>query len=132
MPELFPGFNYEYVDDDVLGDKEGLTIPSEHLILLPNRVYNDAVAGMERARFTVTHEASHYIIIDDGSIALARSDNILPYQNPEWQANALASEILLPPRLTKGMSQDRIATVFGVSSAAANVHIKQKMRENLP
>jgi len=132
MPEMFPGFNYEIVDDDELPNMEGLTIPRDNLILLPNRVYEDAAAGKGRARFSVSHEVSHYIIIDDSSIALARSDNILPYQNPEWQANALTSEILLPPHLTAGMSQDRIAAVFGVSNAAANVHIKQKKRENLP
>lgn len=87
MPEMFPGFNYEFVDDTVLGNKEGLTLPHENLILLPDSVYNDAIEGKGRARFTVAHEVSHYILIGDDSIALARSGSRIPaYQDPEWQA----------------------------------------------
>ena len=132
MPVLFPQFNYEIVEDAELPGMEGLTLPHKNLILLPNSVYEDAVAGKGRARFSVTHEVAHLIIIDDGNTALARTENMVAYQDPEWQANALASEILLPPRLTAGMGQDEITEKFGVSYAAANVHIKQKFKENLP
>jgi hypothetical protein len=31
MPKMFHGFNYEIVDDYVLGKKEGLTLPHENL-----------------------------------------------------------------------------------------------------
>jgi Zn-dependent peptidase ImmA (M78 family) len=132
MPEMFPGFNYEIVDDKELFGKEGETRPHENLILLPNTVYNEAVEGRGRARFSVTHEVSHYILIDDGSIALARANIDIPkYQDPEWQANALASEILMVPRLSVGMSAEVVADTFGVSFQAAKVHLKIKERERL-
>jgi Zn-dependent peptidase ImmA (M78 family) len=132
MPEMFPGFNYEIVDDKELFGKEGETRPHENLILLPNTVYNEAVEGKGRARFSVAHEVSHYIIIDEGDITLARANiNIPKYQDPEWQANALASEILIVPRLSVGMSAKEVADVFGVSLQAAKVHLKIKERERL-
>jgi len=132
MPKMFPGFNYEIVDDDELEGKEGLTLPHEKLIVLPNVVYTEALAGRGRARFSVAHEVSHYFLIDDGNIAFARYNMSIPtYQNPEWQANTLASEILIVPKLSVGMSCVDIENAFGVSNAAAKVHLKQKKREGL-
>jgi len=132
MPAMFPKFNYEIVDDWELFGKEGEIRPLENLLLLPNTVYNDAVDGKGRARFSVTHEVSHYFLIDDGSIALARANIAMPkYQDPEWQANALASEILIVPRLSIGMSAEKVAETFGVSLQAAKVHLKIKARECL-
>jgi Zn-dependent peptidase ImmA (M78 family) len=133
MPYIFPGFNYEIVDDSALDNIEGLTLPNENLILLSNSVYNDAVNRKGRARFTVAHEIAHYLLIDNGSVALARDNtSIKIYQNPEWQANALASEFLIVPRLSIGMTQDDIAREFGVSFSAAHVHLLQKSKERLP
>jgi Zn-dependent peptidase ImmA (M78 family) len=130
MPDLFPGFRLEVVDDAELWGKEGETRPHENLIILPNTVYNEAVEGRGRARFSVAHEVSHYILIDEGSIALARTNIAIPkYQQPEWQANALASEILIVPRLSVGMTAETIADVFGVSFQAAEIHLKTKARE---
>jgi hypothetical protein len=129
MPYMFPGFNYEIVDDWELFGKEGETRPHENLILLPNTVYNDAVNGKGRARFSVAHEVSHYILIDNGSIALARANSFMPkYQDPEWQANALASEILIVPNLSTGMSAEMVADAFGVSLKAAEVHLSINRR----
>lgn len=134
MPDMFPGFNYEIVDDNdpMLKGCEGLTLPNENLILLPDAVYADAVAGQGRARYTVTHEVSHYLTIDNGSISLARpSKNIPAYRDPEWQANTLASEILIVPRLSKGMTAAEIADTFGVSLKAASIHLNVKAKEGL-
>lgn len=133
MPEMFPGFNYEIVDDCDLSGLEGLTIPEKNLIQLPNKVYCDAAFGKGRARFSVAHEVGHYITIDSGSVVLARVGSTVPaYRNPEWQANAFASEILMVPSLSIDMSIAEISKVFGVSNIAANVHIEQKQREGLP
>jgi len=133
MPELFPGFNYEIVDDLDLFGKEGETRHHDNLIVLPNTVYTEAVEGKGRARFSVTHEVSHYILIDDGSVALARSNAAIPkYQDPEWQANTFASEILIVPHLTVGMTAETIAETFGVSLKAATIHLEIKERECLP
>jgi len=133
MVQIFPEFNWEIVPDKELDGLEGLTLPSEHLIVLPERVYMDAVKGLGRARFSVAHEVAHYLLISDTSVALCRSDANLPaYRDPEWQANTLAAELLMPPSMTVGMSAKMIAKVFGVSLAAAEVHIKTKRKEFMP
>ena len=68
MPILFPGFNYEIVEDNELGNKEGLTILFENLIKIPERVYKDAVAGKGRARFTILHEIAYYFLLSEGNV----------------------------------------------------------------
>jgi len=133
MVQVFPEFNWEVVPNEELPGLEGLTLTKEHLIQLPERVYMDAVAGFGRARFSVAHEVAHYLLIDDNSVALCRSDVKLPaYRKPEWQANTLAAELLVPTDMTVGMGVDEIAWVFGVSFTAAKVHIKIKQEEGRP
>jgi len=133
MPSIFPDFNYEIVRDDELPGIEGLTLPHENLIRLPNTVYCEAVEGKGRARFSIAHEISHFILIDDENIALARSGHSVPaYQQPEWRANTLASELLMVPKLSIGMNREDVAMAFGVSLSAARVHLKVKSNERLP
>lgn len=131
MPKLIPGFNYEIVDDSHMENVEGLT--SRNLIRLPNTVYNAAAEDKGRARFTVAHEVAHCILIEDGNIVLARSGSRIPaYRDPEWQANTLASEILIVPRLSVGMSVEDIMRSFKVSKRAATIHLEQKRKQGLP
>jgi hypothetical protein len=133
MVQLFPEFNWEIVPDSELFGVEGLTLPNEHLIMIPETVYMDAVHGFGRARFSIAHEVAHYFLVDSTTVALCRSDVKLPtYRKPEWQADTLAGELLVPPDLSIGMNADRIVDVFGVSFAAAKVHINVKMKEGLP
>ena len=131
--QFYPEFDYEIVPDEELDGIEGLTLPNDNLIILPERVYYGAIAGNGRARFSVTHEISHYILIKDTTVAMCRPDvRLPPYKKPEWQANTLASELLIPPNLSVGMCTDEIAEIFGVSRSAANVHLNVKKKEYLP
>ena len=133
LPEIDESFNYEIVSDKELPGMEGRTLPGEHLIQLPENVYYSARRGEGRARFTVIHEIGHYLLIDKNSVALCRANERIPaYRDPEWQANTLASALLMPPSLTAGMSQTEIASVFGVSAEAARVHLDIKKKECLP
>lgn len=45
-----------------MGDKEGETIPSLNLIKIREDVYDKAVAGDGRARFTILHELLQEIL----------------------------------------------------------------------
>jgi len=112
---------------------DGLTLPQDNLIILPESVYSDAAVGKHRARFTVGHEVSHYILTANGGIALARTSCHIPaYRKPEWQANTLTSEIFIPPRLSVGMSEETISVTFGVSPKAARIHLNMKAKGGLP
>jgi len=124
--------NLEVVNDSKLPGREAETRPHENKIVVRESVYNDAVNGLGRARFTLMHELAHLILIDDKTVRLCRMDSSIPaYLDPEWQANTLASELLIPPNLSAGMSIDEISENFGVSKSAAKVHIKMKNTQGL-
>ena len=131
MDKIFEGFCFEYVEDNELLGLEGLTLPKEKLIKIPESIYYKAVMGDGRARFAITHEVAHYFLHPDGSVILAKANTPIPsYKNPEWQANTLASEILLPPNLTKNLDMIEIAATFDVSLTAAKYHVIQKERRD--
>jgi Zn-dependent peptidase ImmA (M78 family) len=124
MPKLDKQFCYEYSDIAELGNREGLTIPSQHKILIREDVYNRACEGSHRDRFTIAHEIGHYLMHGPDRIALARSnqaDNIPAYKRPEWQANTFAGEILAPASVIQGMTVPEIVHHCGVSRKVAEI-----------
>lgn len=66
-------------------------------------VYEEALNDVGRARFTLTHELSHYLLLKVlGFETISCDGEIKPYEDPEWQANYLAGELLAPDSLTEG------------------------------
>jgi Zn-dependent peptidase ImmA (M78 family) len=123
MPLLYPQFNYEIVEKDYFPpQKHAETDVVNHVIRIREDVYYRAVNGYGRDRMTVAHEAAHYILIDVCGVTFNRvfgSDTVVTYQDPEWQAKALAGELLCPYHLIRGMPPDKIANICGVSETAA-------------
>ena len=99
---------------------------SSYLIKIKDSVYERACKGSGGDRMHITHEIAHYILVVECGYAplTARSyGNIKVKYTPssmEWQAKALAGEILMDYDLTKNMSQDEIAIFCGVSEEAAS------------
>ncbi|MBB6285304.1 ImmA/IrrE family metallo-endopeptidase [Geobacillus subterraneus] len=121
---IFPDFSYEIVSPLDMKSDYGVTYPQTNKIKLREDVYENAIAGSPRDRFTVAHEIGHLIMHRPGSIALARSQNaeIIPtYKDPEWQANTFAAELLAPPHLIVGLSIKEIAISCGVSLEVARI-----------
>lgn len=115
-------FVLEVVDDHEMRGMEGATFPDELRICLPNKVYEGAVAGDPRSRFTVAHELGHLFLHRDIPFArLARSTEKTPaYSDSEWQANEYAGALLMPRRLLEGMTTiQEISERCGVSWQAA-------------
>ncbi|KAA0791764.1 ImmA/IrrE family metallo-endopeptidase [Bacillus sp. BPN334] len=127
LTELFKDFEYEIVSIDEMVGKYGVTYPEKNLIRLREDVYEGAIDGRARDRFTVAHEIGHFIMHSPGKIELARTQNIesIPaYKDPEWQANTFAGELLAPPQIIKGLSAREVALSCGVSLSVAQIQLK--------
>lgn len=128
MPLIDKNFNYEIKPIEEMGDCYGITYPEEHLIALREDVYDRAVVGIPRDRFTIAHEIAHYLLHNPKTVSFARTtghERVPPYLDPEWQANAFAGELLAPPHLIKEMSSiAEIETRCGVSRKVAEIQLK--------
>lgn len=128
LPNLIENFTLEIVECSKMCGKEGETIPSCNNIKIREDVYEKAVAGDGRARFTILHEIGHLLLHDNDRVALCRTSGespVKPYENPEWQADAFAGELLISEHLIKDMSVDEICEKCGASYAAAQCQYNQ-------
>lgn len=123
MPLLDGEFNYSVRHrEDMEVDTHAYTDPSNNEIVILNEIYDRAVAGHGRDRFTIAHELGHYLLHNRQMCVLTRiygSEKILPYEDPEWQADAFAGEFLCPVTATTGISVKRLSEKYGVSMDAA-------------
>lgn len=131
LPSL--GLDYKILDDvdfnTIYGTPHALYNLDERIIYIREKVYNGAVQGIGRDRFTITHEIAHAFLIQKKDIQLYRGkEKIQTYCDPEWQASCLAGEILIPYQLCRNMAVDEIAEKCGVSYDAACYQKKQMLR----
>jgi hypothetical protein len=135
MPLLFADFWLEVCPSRELGDKHGETFPGRHLIRIREDVYEGACNGKGRDRFTVTHEMGHLILLDEVALSYARktlpTTELPAFRDSEWQANALAGELLMPLGAIRRMSPVEIATRYGVTDSAVETQIKALRREGV-
>ena len=126
MPKWFSGFHLEIMPTDYFPPKiHGETAIEEKTIRIREDVYLGAISGIGRDRMTMAHEAGHYILIVAKGLKLYRSFDearVEAFRDPEWQAKALAGELLCPFHLIKGMAAPQIAVACGVSDEAAQYH----------
>ncbi|WP_438310766.1 ImmA/IrrE family metallo-endopeptidase [Sporosarcina sp. FA9] len=127
MPELFTAFEYEIVCISEMPNEYGVTYPEKNKICIREDVYERAIEGVERDRFTIAHEIGHFILHKPGNIVLARLETIeeIPaYRQPEWQANTFAGELLAPPQIIKGLNLNEISSKCGVSLQVGGIQLK--------
>jgi hypothetical protein len=120
---------------------EGMAYPNG-MVILSEATYRAAHQENGRARFTVSHEAYHglfhrhqirRVLVHSGELVLHRRQSIPKFRDPEWQANAFASALLMPEWAVREVA-DRTQTlyrisvmgaVFGVSSQAAQIRLEK-------
>ncbi|MDO4587970.1 MAG: ImmA/IrrE family metallo-endopeptidase [Planctomycetia bacterium] len=122
MSLIFNDFEYEYVSDREMEEGlEGLTVPKDNKIVIPESIMILAVHGDGRARFTFAHEIGHYFLHrhEKQGFARQRCCNIPTYRSSEWQANTFAGEFLMPFHLIYGLNPDEIREKCIVSRTAA-------------
>lgn len=128
LPSLFPGKNITYdVIDDITWDRylnknaHASYNLEKKVIYIRESIFERACQGKGRDRFTIAHEIAHAMLLEKAKINFNRSSsNKIPsYKDPEWQANCLAGELLIPYERCKNMSVDEIVKNCGVSYQAA-------------
>lgn len=129
LPRIAPEFSMEVVSREELGDAQGLTYPDSGIIKIREDVYEGAVNGKGRDRLTLAHELFHLLQHDDSNITFARgnfAEELRPFEDPEWQADAFGGELLVPHHLVADMSPGQISAACGVSMAAAKVQFRAR------
>ncbi len=128
MPLLFPSFTYEYIlKEDFPQKKHAETDIVNHVIRIREDVYYGAINGSGRDRMTIMHEIAHYILLVICGVKFERNfenAEVATYKDPEWQAKALAGEIMCPHELIKSFSAEEIARKCGVSLQAAKYNLE--------
>jgi Zn-dependent peptidase ImmA (M78 family) len=126
MPLWFRGFNFEIKPKSYFPPNIHAETDIEHKVIsIREDVYLGAINGNGRDRMTIIHEIAHYILLIGNGIKLYRNFSGAkpePFRDPEWQAKALAGEILCPYHLIRGMATPQIGYACGVSEDAARYH----------
>ena len=116
-------FEYEIVRDREMTDTYGTTNTANNIMRIRENVYEGAVNGNPRDRFTLCHEFGHWLLHQPESVCFARG-NIPAYCDPEWQANVFAAELMIPHYLVQDMSMDEVIKQCGVSHSCADIQRK--------
>ena len=81
----------------------------------------------------IVHEMAHAYLCMSGYEPLSSREyedcSLSPCESMEWQAKALAGEIMMPYEATKEMNESDIARIYGVSESAAKLRCKKKKGE---
>lgn len=97
-------------------------------IRIREKVYDGACLGVGGYRAHILHEMCHAVLITMGFRPIAarafNNNQIEPFRSMEWQAKALAGEILVPYEETKEMSLKQIMFYCKVSKACAEKRLK--------
>lgn len=127
-------FSFEVRTADKMDGRMAFYDIETNTIVVELNVYNRAVAGSGRDRFTLAHEFGHYWLHSSEGVVLARYDsneNIRAFEDPEWQANTFASHLLIPrTNLNEFDSIDDIAIHYGTSRQAAEIAYKDVKKPN--
>lgn len=118
-------FDFEIVADNEMTETYGTTNTSTNLMYIRESVYNSAVNGNPRDRFTLCHEFGHWLLHQPENVCFARGE-IPTYCDPEWQANTFAAELMIPYYLVKGLSDQDITRECGVSYWCTEIQKKYR------
>lgn len=115
-------YEMDIVPDEDMESTYAETIPSLKIFRIRESVYENAINGSPRDRFTIAHEIGHLFLHDDITVSFARNEKTIPaYKDPEWQANTFAAELLVPHSHISGMTAEEISKKYSVSKKVAQI-----------
>jgi hypothetical protein len=127
LKHVVPSFNYRRVPDEEMLDAEAHWNSEDFELSMRESVFVGMRRGEPRARMTVAHELSHYLLEHKGHLnrSVIKSSAELSVQriiNQESEARRLAPIILAPEYLIPdGSTVETIASTFGLSQQAAAI-----------
>lgn len=126
-------FNLEICSIDEMGTKYGETVPAENLIKLREDIYEKACNNDGFSRSTCSHELLHWLMHGEETVSFCRKEEDLKkrqaYEDPEWQTNCFAGELLVPKHLVKGMSIEEVMEKCNVTYSMAKYQLKKYKEE---
>ena len=127
LTDVFPSLSVEIVEKfDGEKDKCGEFDFLQDKIRIPEERYRKAIEGDGRARFDILHECSHKMLITPKSMVFCQfARKLKNFEDPEWQADCLAGELLMPIDKIRGMSIEEVAEYCGVTKAAAKFQLSK-------
>lgn len=127
LPKLYPELSIVIEESGRLGeDIYAYYDVSCHTLHIDCDVYDRACENVPRDLFTITHEISHVLLLEDSTIMLARREKFVAFRDPEWQANELAAELLAPHDEIVDMSVSEVASRYIVSRQMAQIQKTKK------
>ena len=118
-------------DDDPYLDKDtpALYNAKDNFIYLKESVIVEIENGNYRSNFTLAHEFFHYLQNQILGFSFEEVEDRKPYEDPEWQANEFAGELLLPKEFLDN-DDEYLASHFQVSMECVLTRkVKQNKRE---
>ncbi|OSI85517.1 ImmA/IrrE family metallo-endopeptidase [Bradyrhizobium canariense] len=127
LKHLDRSFKYRRARDAEMPDAEAQWSSNDTEIRMRESVFAAMQRGEARARMTVSHELSHYLLKHEGQlnrsqVKSAAEVSVRRIVNQESEARRLAPRILAPEHLVpEGASIEDIMTSFGLSHEAAAI-----------
>lgn len=121
LPTMVDGFSFGVLTAEEMGAEEhGRTYPASKQIFLREDIYERAVAGHGRDRFTLAHEVGHLFLHNTGLHREMPRSEVRKFEDSEWQANCFAGELLMPIGLVRAAaSPEDLSKTCAVSLDAA-------------
>ena len=131
--EKFLGFEYQILDDDSALFNEGELAKYDfesNILFIKESQFDGACCDDPRCRFTLTHELCHFFLMTvTGRHPKESEEKPQAFKDPEWQANALAGYILVPPKETSKMTVNEIIENCCVSPECATYAALKRIKE---
>lgn len=126
LKHVVPSFNYERVPDVEMPNAEAQWLSEDFVLKMRESVFVEMQRGQARARMTIAHELSHYLLRHKGllnrSTQKTMSEIAVPLvRRQESEARRLGPVILAPEYLVpEGATAEEIISMFGLSAEAAS------------
>ncbi|MCY7103321.1 ImmA/IrrE family metallo-endopeptidase [Streptococcus oralis] len=126
-------YDYEIVPIKDMPNSYGETLKGENLIRIREDIYEKACEDDGFSRSTIAHELLHFFKHRQEEIVFCRTVEEMKsrkaYEDPEWQANCFAGELLVPKRLVKNLSVEEVVEQCKVTQAMASIQLRQYKKE---
>ena len=120
-------------DDDSYLDKNTPAVynANDNFIYLKESVIQEVESGNYRSNFTLAHEFFHYLQHQVLGFTFEEVEDRKTYEDPEWQANCFAGELLLPDEFLDNEDNDYLALHFQVSLECVLTRKVKNMNRNI-